>query len=384
MEKLLEYARTVQITLVAICAAVIGLVSAGVGNHEPNDAVRALEQVKRLNPDLLAGLVHKGAEKVIEESGINIGIQQLAKRTGLPLSISHFYFDEIDEVITLKEKLKNDTLAGLQKYLSEAHPITMALPNKDEFIQILETQLQRQDYRKIIVDNAESFKLNFSTAVNRPELGWMFSLNWPDPDATQRSFNIGRFENLPAPRTTRVQIANLSIKGWINDQLLETDPFGPTKTFWPELKDQRLDAALLSLQLLAAHADDKFEILGLKVKAQFGLVVAPLACLCLMLYLLSQLIQIHALQLKGSQVDSNFPWFAFYPDRLSTALAYSSITAAPLAAVGFLLLQTFRTADLASWISLFVYAGMIMTSAGLVRTLYSARATLAITSAQRA
>lgn len=86
----------------------------------------------------------------------------------------------------------------------------------------------------------------------------------------------------------------------------------------------------------------------------------------------------HLLQLRR-QVDSHkeemskFPWIVFFPDYLSAVLAYISLTVLPVVSNMLLLLRSFNSRDVKTWIALAAFIALVITAVAVFRVIRSLR-----------
>ncbi|MEQ1831387.1 MAG: hypothetical protein ABL921_35905 [Pirellula sp.] len=371
MDKLIDHARAVHLTLIGVCAVVVVFASTGDTPREAREAIRALEQIQHLDIDAFSKSVTATLRQHLDRDGFSAGLKRVSEATGVPIELTNVEFDETAGVKDLATAIKSKTLLELREYLTKDHPVTVEMPDAPALFAILTTALPQ--FKPVLERNANTYRLRWYIGANRPQDGRQLHLDWPDEDPQQRSFGIRHFEQLRAPAVARAQVESLSINQWVTSQLLVRDPLATVQPFWPELKDQRLDLAILSLRVLESRESGTLELLGVKVPARLAALAGSMACLLLMLYLATQLTQLTKL-LMATDSTFDLPWFAMYGDRLSSALAYASVTAAPLLSVCFLVYRTFNVADVGSWASTATLVGIVITSVMLVRAMRRSRA----------
>ncbi len=370
MEKLLEHARMVHLTLIAVCAAIIGFAAAGSPSHETFNAIQALERLKALKVELLATSIRQKLDQQLDKDGFTEALQELSTELGARIENRNFDFGEMDEAKELRTSLDGH-LSGLQQYLAEPHPITVAKPDTRELFSILTSILPK--FKKLLVENSDTFRLSFFTFSNRPEQGWHFWLFFPAREPRDRALGIDDSEQLPTPQISKVQLDDLSVRNWLQSQLLDEQPLRALQPFWPDIKDQGVDAALLSLQLLQSREDEKLELLGLKVQGRLARLTGATCCLVLALYLLIHVKQLQLRMKQGSKIQEDFPWFAVYKDRLSSLLMYTSVTVVPIFSVGLLLLRSERNSSFATWFSLGEFVCIVAVTVVLAIAVHSLR-----------
>lgn len=372
MEKSLEYARTIYLVLITLSAAIMLFAIAA---QVPNDPAPALASLKLLNEARLEPLTNEIEQQIKKEwngRGFQTYLQRLKDETQLPITEANFNWESLG--IYEEISLKNATLTEIQKYLEVDHPVQMVLTNFDQMFAKLRASLPF--YSDVLRENADSYKLEFVKAVNRPEEGWKLHLTWLDPDPKQRAFNIGRFEQLPTPPVSEVPLAGLSVNKFIFSQHITPDMFRSLAPFWSEINSDNIETALLKLQRLEAQHEKQFELFNLKIPSRLAALISALLSLVILLYMLAHLSHLRRQAISYKEEMLKFPWIVFFPDYLSAALAYSSLSVLPVASNMLLLLRSFNPKDVNTWITFAAFVVLIITSVAVFRVIRSLRSSL--------
>ena|SRR5437660_6316085 len=368
MDKLLEHARLVHLTLITLCCALVVFVAAGTTFRETSIAIRSLEALRDIDTSEFERSIAQAVKSGQDKSGFSDRLRSFSEQSGIRIAPWHFKYGEDGNVWIVKDRIKNATLSQLQLYLNSDPKIEVATSDVDSLLSILASELPK--YRAILTAHPDSFRLRFFSPSNRPD--WTLRLSWP-ANNLEYPGNTESYEDLPTPRTHLTQLGTLSIRGLLVSQLQTSDPLAQLALWWPQLKDQPIDKALLYLKLIQAGEDEKLDVLGIKVRAQQSALAGSTAIALLMLYLLAQIRQVADLARGGVKIDSTAPWFALYRDRLSSLCAYLSITVLPLAALTFVQIMTFDRVTGKFWIATVPFLIVVACSLNLAKSLRAAR-----------
>ena len=108
--------------------------------------------------------------------------------------------------------------------------------------------------------------------------------------------------------------------------------FPKLRRFWSTIRTMNVDTAIAHLANDRRTSQERLTLLGLSVRTDFALWVAPVLTLVVMSYLLVSLTHLAALPRTDCDELQTFPWIALYPGWLSGLMTYTSAVAFPLVA----------------------------------------------------
>ncbi|MBK8568495.1 MAG: hypothetical protein IPN81_00135 [Nitrosomonadales bacterium] len=141
MDKLIDHARAVHLTLIGVCAVVVVFASTGDTPREAREAIRALEQIQHLDIDAFSKSVTATLRQHLDRDGFSAGLKRVSEATGVPIELTNVEFDETAGVKDLATAIKSKTLLELREYLTKDHPVTVEMPDAPALFAILTTAL---------------------------------------------------------------------------------------------------------------------------------------------------------------------------------------------------------------------------------------------------
>ncbi len=189
-------------------------------------------------------------------------------------------------------------------------------------------------------------------------------------DATPQAIPVrGRFEPVLSATFSSWMDRQESLRDLRFRQNSHTLVFPKLRPVWDQVRASTIDAAIAALGQNIAASKKHITVLGLNVSEDVVSLVAPLAILSLVVYLLTHLKHIWQIREGNIAILMSYPWMALFPETLARLLTLVTLLLLPTTANVVILLRVWDIHSPLAWIGLACFVLSLLVEVGVLKKL---------------
>lgn len=385
MEESLKTGRIIYLTFLGVCAVILlfGLSPNRAGLYE--SAVKELEIFSRLDEAALRDYVHASVNSELKIFDFKkITDLELNKWTyatisprvdWTPVSILPFVFESVP---------MTESLVEIERYFLTKHPVFVFQPYPDylengfrKCINDIGRAAGKTDapsFRIESVDMKDSQAVGDFNAMLQKSRGTMIgqgldsfvtlSIIWSSHYGVKKEeLRIrGRFVALESYTFSRWFESQEALKGLTQRVDGQKTLFPHLRPVWNDIRTSTINGAIVVLNRKKSESKKTMSVLGLTAHEEIVVFVAPLATLCVIIYLLTHILHIRSIASKNLELLSEFPWIVFFAGFLSRSLTYGSLLLLPTIANTVIIIRAWDLRSSFTWIGFLLAMGSLIAS----------------------
>lgn len=390
MEESLKSARLTYLTLLAVCATVLLFGFSPSKTPVYQAAIGELETLASIDNTAMQSALAQAVNKELADFDFTSKFREHLDnyvhgkaRPGIDLSPAAI-------VPYYTEPFPSDaSLAEIEAYFLADPAMYVFKPDQDAWNQAVQKSL-RNIYQQVNRTDARSFVIG-SLDMKDPDVLWKISnlgvvaLGRGKPIDAQATLTIHWNYHYDAdPQTTLVRgrfepVSSTSFSSWLDEQESLRDlrvrqnshdlVFPSLRPVWDQVRASTIDAAIAVMGQNIAASKKHITVLGLNVSEDVVSLVAPLAILSLVVYLLTHLKHIWQIREGKIAILRSYPWMALFPETLARLLTLVTLLLLPTSANAVILLRVWDIHSPLAWIGLGCFLLSLLVEAAVLKKL---------------